>query len=659
MAKQVRLLGNEPTDWDVNQLMLAPVEAPLPPGWEMRVDPVSGRPFFVNWSTSSTTWVDPRSTLSQPQMSSSTTSRGRKPKASRNVWSCQKCTVENHKSFATCYVCLARAATDDTVDSDEAVRRTLGGERKGEGPVARKGSGMGPIYQSASTGTTETEWHCTAIKGTDEDAPDGFFCPLSLDLMRDPVSTCDGHSYERSAIEEWLKNHNTSPKTALPLPNSTLIANHSLKNAIQEWEEKHLLKIRRGLLSLNHRISAGSFKTVYRGTYQVRGAPQPIDVAILQMRAGSIESEAKMFLQLGRHPRLVRFYGQCTEGDDQLLVTEFAPHGSLMDAFEKMHEDGTIEKVTLAHCIVIAQQICQGMEMLASENIIHRDLAARNVLLFKFDPTNVAATSVKVTDFGLSMGLYGQTHAYVSEKETPVRYLAPEAIERGQFSEKTDVWAFGVTIWEILTSGKIPYFRITRDDDVIMYVLEGGRLEQPTRCPDSLWKILLACWATKPSDRPSFAELGAFFHAGFVMPPPSSSLNISRAEAYVPSTKASTRKSKKQMLTTQRSVSRKNEIFALSRPQQEALDTCVSMGFSTARATHVLKSVNWKVDTAVAVLLGDFPTPSDLDVTPCSKNRFVSPLPPSYTPHIDDQQIVITGRIVSRNKEKPLVCPIY
>ena len=151
-----------------------------------------------------------------------------------------------------------------------------------------------------------------------------------------------------------------------------------------------------------------------RYTFRVRGRQNPFqkDVAILKMRSGSLDTDVKIFLRLGRHTRLVRFYGQCRDGEDQLLVTEFAPHGSLSDAFGDMHDEGTIGDVSMEHQMVMMRQICQGMEMLATQKVIHRDLAARNVLLFHFDPRDAVATSVKVSDFGLSVGAYGRSHAY-------------------------------------------------------------------------------------------------------------------------------------------------------------------------------------------------------------------------------------------------------
>ena len=190
-----------------------------------------------------------------------------------------------------------------------------------------------------------------------------------------------------------------------------------------------------------------------------------------------------------------------------MLVTEFAPLGSLSDWFFAMEGAGTLGTVTMRHRVAMMLQICQGMEKLASEGVVHRDLAARNVLLFHYDPTNPAATSVKVTDFGLSVGMYGCTHATVQGNQLPYRYLSPEAIRRRRFSEKSDVWAFGVTMWEILTNGSFPYALVT-DSDILAHVFGGGRLPRPDDCPDDLWSIVQRCWATPPAERPTFAEMG-------------------------------------------------------------------------------------------------------------------------------------------------------
>jgi len=101
----------------------------------------------------------------------------------------------------------------------------------------------------------------------------------------------------------------------------------------------------------------------------------------------------------------------------------------------------------------------------------------------------------------------------------PVRYLAPESLEKGRYSEGSDVWAFGVMCWELLTHGTIPYCEISADDNVVAHVRGGGKLSRPTdgyECPDRIWEIVASCWVKKPKDRPPFAELGISFGMNLV-----------------------------------------------------------------------------------------------------------------------------------------------
>ena len=145
-----------------------------------------------------------------------------------------------------------------------------------------------------------------------------------------------------------------------------------------------------------------------------------------------------MFLKLGRHPRLVRFFGQCVDGEDQLMVTEFAKHGSLSDCFE-MWED----TITLTHNVAVSQQIAQGMEHLSAEGIIHRDLAARNVLVMSFDEADALKTSVKITAIVVVVvvviAALARTPAYpgttVAFARTLASSLTPSKAEEGQRAE--------------------------------------------------------------------------------------------------------------------------------------------------------------------------------------------------------------------------------
>lgn len=257
-----------------------------------------------------------------------------------------------------------------------------------------------------------------------------------------------------------------------------------------------------------------------------------------------LAAEAKILVRLAHHPRLLRYIGMCLERDPPCLVTELASWGSLSDAM-----DGIADKLTAAHECTILLQICSGLEMLASEGLVHRDLALRNVLLFEFDENDIDVTSVKVSDFGLAISLYGAADRTVEVGARPIRWFAPESLLYNKFSERSDVWAFGITALELLTRGGIPYiFECPEDAHVVEYV--GNSRCTPTRpvypyfpCGDGsydeLWVLLESCWKHRPLDRPTFAQLsvslGRMPLPGEVSPPapappasPSAALEVDR-----------------------------------------------------------------------------------------------------------------------------------
>ena len=325
----------------------------------------------------------------------------------------------------------------------------------------------------------------------------------------------DGHSYERAALEAWFRGHDTSPRTGAALASKVLVPNHALRNSIEEWQQENCKLIPRTALTFRDpldQIGAGSFKRVFKATLRLAGSPRATTVAALQVRDGDVAAEAAVLLKLGKHPRLVTFIGQCRSvaadpRSDMILITEFAPMGSLDTVIEDVEDE-----ITLRHKVAIMMQVASGMEALADQKLIHRDLAMRNVLVFGLDMADVTATSVKVSDFGLTVNAYTATHKYVQGSALPIRYLAVESLQRHRYSEQSDVWAFGVTCWELITNGLIPYYEITNDDAVLAHVVGGGRLARPARdeyeCPDGLWELVTTCWAKKPKDRPVFTHLG-------------------------------------------------------------------------------------------------------------------------------------------------------
>lgn len=359
------------------------------------------------------------------------------------------------------------------------------------------------------------------------EAPKGFACPITQEIMRDPVCTLDGHTFERSSIENWFREgRQSSPVTNQHLGSTALAPNHALRNAIDEWRSSNYKEVPRSAIDLGEQIGAGSFKRVYQGRLKLPGSSKETVVAVLNVFSGNVAAEAATLMRVGRHPRLVRYLGMSTEESETLILLEYATMGSLLDKMEEIEDS-----ITLGHQIVMLQQIASGMEALASAALIHRDLALRNILLFNYDESDVSKTSVKVSDFGLTVNAYTATAAYVQGGPKPVRWLAPEALKKGRYSEKSDVWAYGVTAWELLSNGTRPYFYLANDDAVILEVTRGNHLTAPDELSangEGLWSLMEPCFQKVPASRPTFSEL--LINLSTMQPPVGSTVESLSAE---------------------------------------------------------------------------------------------------------------------------------
>jgi len=265
-------------------------------------------------------------------------------------------------------------------------------------------------------------------------------------------------------------------------------------------------------------LAAGSFKTVYKARWEKKGR----NVALLVLRnsnqaaLSNMENEIRMFGTLGKHKHLAELLATCTQAqsEDKCMVMEFAPLGSLDHVLSKADEDGA--EIGNLVKITVGMQVAEAMTHLHLHNVLHRDLAIRNTLAFRFDPQNWKMVLVKVTDYGLSLLVHtGYTGATsVAEIQTissnaagPIRWMAPESITRRVYSKKSDVWSFGVLLYEVWTRGMIPYYWIADDKEVVHAVLQGERPSPPDNCPQLMHAIMQDCWKSSQKDRPCMPEL--------------------------------------------------------------------------------------------------------------------------------------------------------
>ncbi|XP_022786878.1 platelet-derived growth factor receptor alpha-like isoform X2 [Stylophora pistillata] len=166
---------------------------------------------------------------------------------------------------------------------------------------------------------------------------------------------------------------------------------------------------------------------------------------------------------------------------------------------DEQHINSCSNDLSVKDLVCFAWQITQGMDYLASKEFVHRDLAARNVLLGE-------GRTVKIADFGLLRHTYGEIYEAKQKKKLPIKWTAPEALCHGSYTSKSDVWSFGVVLWEMATMGGIPYPGIS-NKELYKLLKTGYRMEKPDMCSDEIYNLILECWKEDPSERPTFRDL--------------------------------------------------------------------------------------------------------------------------------------------------------
>ncbi|KFB45410.1 AGAP003986-PB-like protein [Anopheles sinensis] len=242
-------------------------------------------------------------------------------------------------------------------------------------------------------------------------------------------------------------------------------------------------------LQLKENIGKGEFGDVMLGI--LKGEKVAVKVLKDAGRASNkFLAEAGVMTTL-EHENLVKFIGLVFHDKYIYLVTEYMSKGSLVDYLRSRGR----QHITRKDQINFAYDTCCGMEYLETKKVIHRDLAARNVLISE-------DCVAKVSDFGLA-----RDERYTGDtSKLPIKWTAPEALKEGKFSNKTDMWSFGILLWEIYSFGRVPYPRIPLAD-VVKHVGSGYKMEAPEGCPPEIYEMMRQAWDLVPEKRPTFAEL--------------------------------------------------------------------------------------------------------------------------------------------------------
>ncbi|XP_029410866.1 focal adhesion kinase 1 isoform X5 [Nannospalax galili] len=259
-------------------------------------------------------------------------------------------------------------------------------------------------------------------------------------------------------------------------------------------------EIQRERIELGRCIGEGQFGDVHQGVYLSPENPA-LAVAIKTCKNCTSDSVREKFLQEALtmrqfdHPHIVKLIGVITE-NPVWIIMELCTLGELRSFLQvRKHSLG------LASLILYAYQLSTALAYLESKRFVHRDIAARNVLVSSND-------CVKLGDFGLSRYMEDSTYYKASKGKLPIKWMAPESINFRRFTSASDVWMFGVCMWEILMHGVKP-FQGVKNNDVIGRIENGERLPMPPNCPPTLYSLMTKCWAYDPSRRPRFTELKA------------------------------------------------------------------------------------------------------------------------------------------------------
>ncbi|XP_077328770.1 NT-3 growth factor receptor isoform X3 [Lithobates pipiens] len=343
--------------------------------------------------------------------------------------------------------------------------------------------------------------------------------------MKGPVAVISGEEDSASPLHHI--NHGITTPNSLDAGPDTVVIGMTRIPVIenpQYFRQSHnchkpdtyVQYIKRRDIVLKRELGEGAFGKVFLAEcYNLSPTKDKMLVAVKALKDPTLgarkdfQREAELLTNL-QHDHIVKFYGVCGDGDPLIMVFEYMKHGDL-NKFLRAHGpdamilvDGqprqTKGDMGLSQMLNIATQIASGMVYLASQHFVHRDLATRNCLVG-------ASLQVKIGDFGMSRDVYSTDYYRVGgHTMLPIRWMPPESIMYRKFTTESDVWSFGVILWEIFTYGKQPWFQLS-NTEVIECITQGRVLERPRVAPKEVYDIMLGCWQREPQLRLNIKEI--------------------------------------------------------------------------------------------------------------------------------------------------------
>ncbi|WKX88720.1 hypothetical protein Q1695_008385 [Nippostrongylus brasiliensis] len=352
-------------------------------------------------------------------------------------------------------------------------------------------------------------------------------CDLARISLDSPVDRHDGQIFHR--VSHGLANYYMDIKALsekykkdqweVPLEDIIIDENHILGNGAFAVVHKATVKGKVPLMKVNPHLNLVNDFDRSEGSYEA--AVKRLPRHAVEQNKIDFFHEISFMKNLGYHAHVISMLGCVSCTISPIIIVEYCEHGDLLHfvrkqrnllstmlivpsklrSFQADNEDsssgGGDLRVRIKDLVSIAWQVSDGLTYLSSKNFIHRDVAARNVLLTKH-------LVAKVSDFGL--GRYADSALYTARGgRLPFKSMALEALKYYEFSEKSDVWAFAILLFEVFSFGDVPYAAI-QPTDMISHVEQGNRPEQPERCPDEIFALMTKCWRADPIDRPTFSE---------------------------------------------------------------------------------------------------------------------------------------------------------
>nr|XP_056709548.1 high affinity nerve growth factor receptor [Euleptes europaea] len=286
--------------------------------------------------------------------------------------------------------------------------------------------------------------------------------------------------------------------------------------------------IKRRDIILKWELGEGAFGKVFLAEcYNLSPTQEKMLVAVKTLKEATesarldFQREAELLTVL-QHEHIVKFYGVCTEREPLIMVFEYMKHGDLNRFLRSHGPDAKIldnngsgqsfGQLNLSQMLQIATQIASGMVYLASLHFVHRDLATRNCLVG-------LGLVVKIGDFGMSRDIYSTDYYRVGGRTMlPIRWMPPESILYRKFTTESDIWSFGVVLWEIFTYGKQPWYQLS-NTEAIECITQGRELERPRTCPSEVYDIMQSCWQREPQQRQTMKNIHSRLQALARAPP--------------------------------------------------------------------------------------------------------------------------------------------